>query len=153
MPVLVGLPDENGFPHASKVESADTRMDPNTGTARWRALLPNADGLLMPGMYVRVRLVTSGPVAAILVPETAVGSDQGQRFVYVVTDQNVVRCREVKLGVRDDDGMRVVEEGLTADDWVIEKGAAMEGRDDGQAPEKAGGRFAFVSGTVNITPA
>jgi RND family efflux transporter MFP subunit len=122
-PVLVGLPDEKGFPRTSKVESADTRINPNTRTAGWRALLPNPDGLLMPGMFARVRLVTSGLYAAMLVPETAVGIDQGQRFVFIVTDQNVVQRRNVKIGDRDDDGMRVVDEELTAGDWVIEKSA------------------------------
>ena len=107
LPVLVGLTDEKGFPRKSKVESADTRIDPATGTARWRALLPNPDGLLMPGMFVRVRLVTSDPYQALLVPENAVGINQGQRFVFIVTDQNVVQRREIKTrgpGRRRDEG-------------------------------------------------
>ena len=68
LPVLVGLKDEKGHPRKTKVESAETRVDPATGKARWRALLPNPDGLLMPGMSVRVRLVTSDPYQALLLP-------------------------------------------------------------------------------------
>ncbi len=146
LPVLVGLSDEKDFPRKTKVESADTRIDPATGTARWRALLPNPDGLLMPGMFVHVRLVTSDPYNALLVPESAVyfnGSADPQKFVFIVTDQNVVRRRDVETGPLGDNGikwagregagggpdgalprndqMMIVEKGLTADDWVIEK--------------------------------
>jgi len=60
-PVFVGLPDEKGFPHKACFESAAIRIDPATGTERWRALLPNPDGLLLPGMFVRVRVMTSDP--------------------------------------------------------------------------------------------
>jgi multidrug efflux system membrane fusion protein len=122
LPVLVQLTDEKDFPHKSKVESADTRIDPATGTACWRALLPNPDGLLMPGMFARVRLVTSDPHEALLVPERVLCSGQGQKLVFIVTDQNVVQRRDVIVGELEDDGMRVVEQGLAADDWVIEKG-------------------------------
>ncbi len=74
----------------------------------------------MPGMFVRVRLVTSDPYKALLVPETAIMTDQGQHFVFVVTDKNIMERRDVNKGDMEDDGMRVVEEGLTADDWVID---------------------------------
>jgi RND family efflux transporter MFP subunit len=120
--VLVELPDEKGYPHKTRVESADTRIDPATGTARWRALLPNPDGLLMPGMSVRVRLVTSDTYEALLVPETAIGvmgSYPLPHFVWIVTDQNILKQRIIEIGQLNDDGMRVVNKGLSADDWVI----------------------------------
>jgi len=133
MPVLIELSDEKGFPHKCKVESADSRLDPKTGTARWRALLPNPDGVLMPGMSARVRLVTSDSQIALLVPESAflpeVGNYPGHKGIWIVTDQNVVQRRDVGIGQLNDDGMRVVKKGLTADDWVIEKGIeAFQGR-------------------------
>ena len=138
LPVLVGLPDEKDFPRKTKVESADTRIDPATGTARWRALLPNPDGLLMPGMFVHVRLVTSDPYQALLVPQKAyfskslisdvktpsvhISADSRQAAVFIVTEKNIVQGRDVEIGPRDDDGMRVVEKGLSPDDWVAENG-------------------------------
>lgn len=117
-PVFVRLGEETGFTYEGKVESADTHIDPATGTAVWRAKLPNPDGLLMPGMAVGVRLVTGAPYQAILVPEIAIGGEAGQQFVYVVTEKNIVQRRTVNAGDRDE-GLRVVKEGLTADDRVI----------------------------------
>jgi RND family efflux transporter MFP subunit len=136
LPVLVGLADEKGFPHKAKFESADTRVDPATGTARWRALLPNPDGLLMPGLFVRVRLVTSDPYQALLLPETALNSDQGRKFVWIVTGPNLVQSRNVEIGQLSEDGMRVVNKGLTADDWVVEKASFQH-----SLPWKAGMTF------------
>ncbi|MGO9112680.1 MAG: efflux RND transporter periplasmic adaptor subunit [Thermoguttaceae bacterium] len=128
LPVLVALSDEKDFRYKGKVESADNRLDV-AGRARWRALLPNPDGLLMPGMFVHVRLVTSDPYTALLVPQTAIFFylDQEQPVqqhsaAFIVTDQNALHRREIQIGDRDDDGMRVVKKGLTSDDWVIEKG-------------------------------
>ena len=129
MPVLVGLKDEKGHPRKTKVESAETRVDPATGKARWRALLPNPDGLLMPGMSVRVRLVTSDPYQALLLPFEAFLNEGGlgiRHCVLVVTDQNVVQQREVQQGDSADDGMRIVEKGVTENDWVVERGMHSE---------------------------
>ena len=120
-PVLVQLADEKDFPRKGKVESADTRIDPATGTACWRALLPNPDGLLMPGMFVRVRLITSAPHKALLIPERAIRSDQDQKFVFVVNDRNVIENRAVKLGKLEDE-LLIVREGISADDWVVVSG-------------------------------
>ena len=120
-PVLWGLSDDKGHPNRSKVESVDVNIDPNTGTARWRALLPNPDGILTPGMFVRVRVVLGPPAKALLIPESALGTDQGRRFVYVVNDRDVIEYRPVQIGQLDD-GLRVVEEGLTTEDLVVTSG-------------------------------
>jgi RND family efflux transporter MFP subunit len=81
LPVAMGLADEKGFPHRGKVDFADNRVDPKTGTLRMRAVLPNADGLLVPGLFVRVRLTTSEPHKAL--PEKKPGkqppSDRDQK--------------------------------------------------------------------------
>jgi RND family efflux transporter MFP subunit len=122
LPVLMGLANEDGFPHRGKVQSVGAQVDPNTATIRCRAVLPNPDGKLLPGMFVRVRLVTSAPHKALLVTEDAVMSDQGKKYLYVVNDKNVVERRNVKLGSAQDGGLRVVAEGLTSDDWVVVKG-------------------------------
>jgi RND family efflux transporter MFP subunit len=120
--VHMALGDENNFPRAGKMDSVGVQVDPKTGTIRCRAILPNADGQLLPGMFVRVRLVTRAPYKALLVTEQAILSDQGQKFVYVVTDKNVVERRNVTLGSSQEDGLRVVAEGLKPGEWVVVKG-------------------------------
>jgi RND family efflux transporter MFP subunit len=115
--VAVGLPDEEDFPRRSKIDSVDIRIDAATGMARWRAAIPNSDGLVLPGMFVRVRLVTSTPYKALLVPEQAVMTDGYRKNVLVVTSQNIVQRRPVKTG-RVYNGLRLVE-GLQADEWVV----------------------------------
>ena len=117
LPVMVGLSDEEGFPRRGKIDSVETRIDVSTGTAHWRAVIPNPDGLLMPGLFVRVRLVTSAPHKALLVPEQAVLTDQGRKNVFTVTGQGIVQKRPVKAGPLYD-GLRSVE-GLQADEWVV----------------------------------
>jgi RND family efflux transporter MFP subunit len=115
--VLLALPDNEGFVHRGKLAGTDVRVDPSTGAARWRAIFANPDGLFLPGMFVRVRIPMGAPYKALLVPERAVGRDQ-EAFVFVVTDKNAVERRPVKLGAQDD-GLRVVKEGLKAEDRVV----------------------------------
>jgi membrane fusion protein, multidrug efflux system len=116
-PVMIGLPDEDGFPRRGKIESAETRIDVNRGTAHWRAVAPNSDGLLIPGLFVHVRMVTSAPHNALLVPDQAVLRDGGRAFVYTVTGQGIVQKHPVKAGPLYD-RLRSVE-GLQADEWVV----------------------------------
>jgi RND family efflux transporter MFP subunit len=116
-PVMIGLSDEDGYPHRGTVDFIDNRVDPTKGTIRCRAAFPNRQGQLLPGMFARVRLATSAPHKALLVPETAIGSDQGRRYVFVVDDRDVLERRPVKLGLSQD-GLREVLEGLTAGDRV-----------------------------------
>lgn len=87
-----------------------------------RAVLPNGDGLIIPGMSIRVRLALSGPYKAVVLPDRVLSSGQGVRQVFVVTTANVIERRTVKLGPLDD-GMRVVREGLSAGDNVVVGGA------------------------------
>jgi multidrug efflux system membrane fusion protein len=122
LPVVMRLADEKNFPHRGVVNFADNRINPNTGTLRLRAVFDNprpAAGprLLMPGLSVRVRLMTSEAHKALLVPERAVVVDKGQAFLFVVNKKNVVEKRSVELGQRHDD-LRVVEKGLLAEDRV-----------------------------------
>ena len=84
-------------------------------------MLANKDGVLMPGLFVRVRLITSPPHKALLVSDRAIGSDQGPKYVLVVNDQNVVEHRVVTTGL-EYDGMRIVSGGLKPEDWVITSG-------------------------------
>jgi RND family efflux transporter MFP subunit len=117
LPVMIGLSDEDGYPHRGTVDFIDNRVDPANGTIRCRAAFANRQGQLLPGMFARVRLATGAPHKALLVPETAVGSDQGQKYVLVVNAQKVLERRAVRLGSHQG-GLREILEGLTAAERV-----------------------------------
>jgi multidrug efflux system membrane fusion protein len=119
--VDLGLADETGFPHQGHLDFVDNRLDPNTGTMTGRAIFPNPDLTLVPGLFARTRLPGSSPYEALLLPDEAIGSDQTQRFAFVVNHQNTVEYRKVELGPIID-GRRVVRNGLTPEDWVIVNG-------------------------------
>jgi RND family efflux transporter MFP subunit len=121
IPVDLGLADETGFPHQGHLDFIDNRLDPNTGTMTGRAVIPNPDLTLTPGLFARIRLLGSSEYKALLVPDEAIGSDQTQRFAFVVNDQNTVEYRKVTLGPIID-GLRVIRDGLKPEDWVIVNG-------------------------------
>lgn len=116
--VWMGLADEQGYPHEGTLDFEDNRVDPSTGTLRVRAVFPNGDKLLTPGLFVRVRVPIGDSYRALLVPELALGTDQGQKFVYVVNDQNEVSYRPVTVG-KLHEGLRVISSGLAADERVV----------------------------------
>jgi RND family efflux transporter MFP subunit len=118
---LLGLTGEDGFPHRGRVESVDNRVNPATGTVRVRAVFPDAGREVVPGLFARVRLVTGPPREALLVPEQAVGAEDGRQFVLVVNGAGTVERRAVTVG-QVDGGLRVIKEGLRADDRVIVSG-------------------------------
>jgi len=120
-PVYVGTADEQGFPHEGYMDFVDNQIDRGTGTIQGRAIIPNADGLLAPGLFVRLRLIGSGRYRALLIPDEAVQSDQAEKFVWVVDGDNRVRYRQIKIGTLHD-GLRVVSQGLAPDDRVIVQG-------------------------------
>ncbi|MBL9174178.1 MAG: efflux RND transporter periplasmic adaptor subunit [Verrucomicrobiales bacterium] len=119
--VEMGLGNESGFPHRGYVESIDNRLDAGTGSILVRTLFPNPDGLLLPGLFARVRVPGSPRQPAILIGEEAIGTDQNQRFVLTVTSSNTVAYRPVKLGTTIA-GKRVVREGLKEGDPVVVNG-------------------------------
>jgi multidrug efflux system membrane fusion protein len=118
VPVAVGLANEDGFPHEGKLDFVDNRVDPQTGALTVRAVVPDPEHLLRPGLFARVRLTVGAPRKVLLVPEEAIGSDLGQKFVYVVDEGNKVVSRVVTVGAIHD-GLRVVATGLRPDDRVI----------------------------------
>ena len=120
-PVHVGLADEEGFPHDGVMDFVDNQVDRGTGTVVARAVLPNPDLRLLPGLFARLQLPGSGQYRAILIPDEAVGSDQSQKFVYVVDAESKAQYRPVKIGPLID-GLRVVREGLGPEDRVIVAG-------------------------------
>jgi RND family efflux transporter MFP subunit len=119
--VELALPDERGFPHTGKLDFLDNRLDQGTGTLRARALIANEAGLFSPGMFARVRVTGTPAYAALLLPDEAIGTDQTNKYVYVVADNGMVTRRNIQLGPLVD-GLRVVREGLADGDWVITKG-------------------------------
>jgi RND family efflux transporter MFP subunit len=121
IPVHLGLANETGLPHQGHLDFVDNRLDPDTGTMTGRAVFPNPDQALIPGLFARLRLPGSGQYEALLIPDEAIGSDQTQRFAFIVNDQNTVEYRKVELGPVID-GLRVVRDGLKPEEWVIVNG-------------------------------
>ncbi len=120
-PVQVTLSGEAKPSHDGKMDFIDNRLDVSTGTLRSRAVIPNKDLSILPGQFGRVRLIGSAPYEAMLLPDTAVATDQSRKIVFVVKDDNTVEARAVVLGPLDE-GLRVIREGLKADDKVIVDG-------------------------------
>jgi len=120
IPVHMGLHDEEGtFPHDGAINFEDNQLDTATGTLRVRAVFPNTDRLLKPGFFVKIRVPIGEPHTELLVPEKALGTDQGQKFVFVVDEgTNKVATKTVKAGKLLDgpDKMRVISEGMSAND-------------------------------------
>ncbi len=121
IPVLIGLANESGYPRRGTLDYVDNKLDPGTGTIRFRAVFDNADRNLGAGLFVRVQLPFGDPHPGTLVAERALGTDQGQKFVYVVNAQNEVEYRPVKLGTLKD-GLREILDGVKPDELVIVNG-------------------------------
>jgi RND family efflux transporter MFP subunit len=116
-PVEIGLQTEQGYMHKGKLDYVAPTVDASTGTLAARAILDNADRALLPGYFVRVR-IASEPEPALLVPDVAIGSDQGGRYVLVVNKDNVVEQRRVDPGQLIGE-LRVIRSGLNKDDHVV----------------------------------
>ena len=121
VPVFLGLANEDGYSRQGKVVSIDNRVDTSSGTIRVRAVFENQDGLLLPGLYARVRLGGGAPHAALMIDEKAVGTDQSKRFVLAVDKDNHTAYREVRLGNRQED-LLIVESGLKAGERIVVNG-------------------------------
>jgi membrane fusion protein, multidrug efflux system len=120
-PVQITLTGESKPSHEGKMDFLDNRLDVSTGTLRGRAVVDNHDVSILPGQFARVRVLGSAPYEALLLPDTAIATDQSRKIVFVVKDDNTVEARPVTLGALDD-GLRVVKEGLKPDDNVIVDG-------------------------------
>lgn len=126
VPLLLGLVNDDGHPFHGKLDFVENKIDPNTGTIRVRGVFANpkperGPRPLAPGLFARARLPLGEPHKALLVPERAIGRDQGQAFVYVVNESNEVVYRRVKLGTQHD-GMRVIADGLQAGAKIVVNG-------------------------------
>ena len=135
-PVQVTLTGETKPSHDGKTDFLDNRLDVSTGTLRSRAIIPNHDLSILPGQFGRVRLIGSSPYEALLLPDTAIATDQSRKIVFVVKDDDTVEARAVELGPLDE-GLRVVRTGLKPDDRVIIDGIQRARVGAKVAPKKA----------------
>jgi RND family efflux transporter MFP subunit len=121
IPVEIGLQDESGYPHRGHMDYVAPMVDPSTGTLAARGVLDNADGVLLPGYFARIRVPLETDVNALLVPDAALGTDQGGRYLLVVGADHVVAEKHVTTGPLQ--GMlRVIETELGPDDLVVVDG-------------------------------
>jgi len=121
--ILLGLTTDTDYPHVGEIDFIDNKVDPRTGTIRVRGKFQNpkperGDRTLTPGLFSRIRVPLGKPHTALLITERAIGTNQGQKFIYVVDDKNEVAFRAIKLGATHD-GLRVVAEGLKAGERLI----------------------------------
>jgi RND family efflux transporter MFP subunit len=117
-PIQVGLQTEAGYPHEGRLDYVAPTLTQSTGTLAVRGLVPNDKRVLLPGYFVRVRVPFTQEKDALLVPDTALGSDQGGRYLLVVNGDNVVEQRKVQIGPVDN-GLRVIESGLKPEDRIV----------------------------------
>jgi multidrug efflux system membrane fusion protein len=120
-PIRMALANEEGFPREGRLDFLDNQVDGATGTIRGRAVFRNTDGLLTPGLFVRLRLAGTGSYDGLLIQDRAVGTDLSKKFVYVVGPQQEIEYRAVTLGPMVD-GLRVVRSGLAAGEPVVING-------------------------------
>lgn len=120
-PVRVKLQDEASYVHPGRIDYIDPVVDPDAGTVRGRAVLPNPDGFLKPGMVGRMQLAGSQEYRAVLVPDAAIVTDGARRLVFVLDDENTVMARSVELGPLVGE-LRVIRSGLEPDERVIISG-------------------------------
>jgi membrane fusion protein, multidrug efflux system len=121
VPVEIGTQTESGYPHKGKLDYVAPQVDPSTGTLEVRGIFDNKDLALLPGLFVRVRVPVQRIDKGILVEDIAIGTNQLGEYVLIVGKDNTVEQRQVKLG-QISGRLRVVESGLTGDEWVITEG-------------------------------
>jgi len=119
--VTLKLIDERDYEHTGKMDFVDNVIDRSSGTIRGRAVFANPNGLFTPGMFGRVRVPGSPPHTALLIPDAAIGTEQSRKYVLVVDDGGVARLKYV-VPAQLEDGLRVINDGLTASDRVIING-------------------------------
>lgn len=120
-PARMGLADEEGFPHVGFMDFVENRLDANTSTIQGRAVFNNPGNALTPGLFVRLQITGSGKYQALLIPDEAIGSNQGQRFVFKINGNNEAEMQPVEPGPLVD-GLRVIRKGLSAADRIVVNG-------------------------------
>jgi RND family efflux transporter MFP subunit len=156
-PVEMGLSDEQGFPHAGKIDFTDNRVDPDSGSVWLRGVFPNPKKFLTPGLFARMRLPIGAPHPAVLIPERALATDQGQKFVWVVENKDGMEqasYRRIQLGAQHG-SMRVVTSGIEPGDRVIVSGLQRVRNDPAKkyAEVKVLWDDTIVSAALSLSPA
>jgi RND family efflux transporter MFP subunit len=121
IPVELELADESNFPHHGYIESFDNKLDPNSGSILLRAVFPNPKGRIVPGLFARIRIPASEKYEAILIDDSAISTDQAQKFSLALTPSNTVEYRALKLGPIVN-GKRIVRDGLKPGDQIVVNG-------------------------------
>ena len=133
-PVRLRIADEKAFLHQGHMDFVDNQIDEDTGTMQGRALFPNPNFTLLPGMFAEIQLLGEGPYQALLIPDAAIGVDQSQQFVFVLDTDNVAHRRVIETG-RAEGVLRVVRNGLAPDDRVVVNGIQRVRADKAVNPE------------------
>lgn len=137
VPAAIGLENEAGFPHKGRLDFIDNRVDPALGTMQIRGIIPNRDGALTPGLFVRMQIPGSEKYRALLVPDSAVGTDQASRFLLIVGADDTVEARPVKIGALFGD-LRAITDGLKTGERVVINGLQAARPKTKVAPTSAG---------------
>ena len=136
IPCFLELESEMNFPHSGVIDFVDNRADMNTGTVQIRCAIPNPTMLLTPGMFTVTRLPATAPYRALLIPDASVNTDQDERYVLVVAENNVVERRAVELGTLFG-SLRSITKGLRPGEWVIVDGMQSARPGAGVNPRRA----------------
>ena len=118
IPVQVGLQNESGYKYEGKLDFVNTGLNASTGTMQFRALLPNKDYSLLPGLFVQIRVAISDPAPQLTIPDTAVQYDQIGSYVLIVDQQNKVNLQRVVLGGLEK-GRRAILQGIKPEEQII----------------------------------
>jgi RND family efflux transporter MFP subunit len=124
IPLDLGLANEEGYPHKGYLDFASISLNATTGTLTLRGVFPNPKGMMLPGLFAKLRVPVTTDKSALLVPTVAIGFDQLGPYLLAVDDKNVVQRRGVKLGTAVKD-LTVITEGLKEQEWVITNGLLM----------------------------
>jgi RND family efflux transporter MFP subunit len=143
---LIKLEGESQFTHEAQVDFIDNRVDPATGSVRGRVVAANPDGAFTPGQFARVRIFFGAPRPTLLVPETAIGSDQSRKFVLVVNRADQVEARPVELGPPVAGGLRVVRKGLAPNERLVIHGVQLAR--PGQKVKPTAGRIQTINASL-----
>jgi multidrug efflux system membrane fusion protein len=120
--VRLGLANETGFPREGRLDFVDNRIDPTSSSVRMRAIVDNKSGALTPGLFARVQIgAEANSTSAVLIQDTAVGTDQNRKYVYVLGEGNKAEYRVVELG-QSIDGLRVARTGLKPGERIVVNG-------------------------------
>ena len=122
VPVELGLQPEQGYPHKGHLDYVSPQVDPATGTLTVRGIFDNHENILLPGLFVRIRVPIEKKEKALLVPDIAIGTSQLGSYLWVVGKDDIVEQRRVKTGPLQDNGLRAIESGIGATDLIVVAG-------------------------------